>query len=61
MNTDTVKIRVYASTKFVGSKDSTVVEFDREDWDNMTGRERDDACLETLFDLINWGYDEVTK
>jgi hypothetical protein len=61
MNEDTVKIRVYVHIKFIGSEDSTVVEFGREYWEGMNDVERNDACFEALFELIDWGYDEVTR
>lgn len=53
MNEGTIEIKVYVSTNFVGSEDSTILVFDREDWNSMTWHEKNEACIEAMFEMID--------
>ena len=55
-----VKVRVVARTDMVGSQSETVLEFTKEEWDEMPENERNDVCFETVTtDLIEWDYEEI--
>lgn len=59
--TDTVKIRMTLSTRYVGSKVEEVEEIDREEWESMSGRQQD-SLIEELYNdfLSNNNYGGVT-
>lgn len=56
-----MKVKVTASTRFVGSKDSRVLTIDDEDIEGMSERERDDyieeCAQEALWDIVDWGWE----
>lgn len=54
-----IKIEVYVSTGLVGSRNSTVEEFDREEWEGMSCEEKDEACKDIMLGLIEWDFKEV--
>lgn len=54
-----VKIEISARTNKVGSQAKRVVEFDKEEWDEMDGDERQEVMLEELFNLIDWDWNPV--
>lgn len=56
---DTIKIRVYVGTKFVGSEDEQIVEVDREEWEDMSDSQQEKYMREIMFEMISWGYDPV--
>lgn len=56
---DTVKIKVWISTNKVGSKCSDVVEFDREEWESMSDKDKEDALQYAAFDYMEWGWEEL--
>lgn len=60
---ETISIRLTARTDRLGSTATKVVEIDREDWESMDSRERDECMLDELWNsgLIEWSYDEVGK
>lgn len=55
---DKVQIRVSISTQKVGSECTDVVEFDRNVWDAMTDDEKEDACREAAFNMVEWHWVE---
>jgi hypothetical protein len=54
-----VKVRVYVGTGVVGSERSRVISFAREDWESMSEKDREEACIETMYELICWGHEEL--
>lgn len=58
--TDTVKIRVWISTNKVGSECSDVVEFDREDWESLSDKDKEDELQDIAFSYMEWGWEEIT-
>jgi len=52
-------IKVWVETKTLGSSHSRSVEVDKETWEKLSEQERHDLMLDTLYELIDWGYDEV--
>lgn len=55
---DAVKIRVTIRTNKVGSECVDVLEFDREEWESMTAKERDVDCFEVAMNMVEWDWDE---
>ena len=53
---ETIEIKVWVSTEKIGSECSTTLEFYKEDWEEMTDSERDEACRDSMFEMIEWGY-----
>jgi hypothetical protein len=60
-----MKVTVYVSTGFVGSRREEEIEIDDEDIAGMTEQERDDyiddQAREVLWELINWGWEPVEE
>lgn len=54
-----MKVKVYVSTGYVGSKKEDVVEIDDEEWTDMSENERNDYFLEVMFEMINWGWEPL--
>ena len=54
-----MKVKVYVSTRYVGSKSEDIIEIDDEEWADMSDREKDEVMQEAMFDLIEWGYEEA--
>lgn len=54
---DDIEVVVYVRTDMVGSKVETTISFDRDEWESMSNKERDDACRDEMFKLISWGYE----
>lgn len=52
-----VKIRVYASTNRVGSKNETTIEIDAEEYAGMSEEAIEETCREVMFEMIEWGYE----
>lgn len=59
MEEETVQVTFYASTRYVGSKETVKVEFNKEDWDSMDDDERFEAALDALSGLeIGWNVED---
>lgn len=56
---DKIEIKITVRTDRVGSEDERVVEFDREEWQDMDEMERKEACLEIMIEMVQWDYEEV--
>lgn len=54
-----MKLRVTVKTRNVGSQVTTLIEIDREQWNDMSESEREEFMLESMFELIEWNYEEV--
>lgn len=58
-----MKIRVYVSTNMSGSESSRIIEISEEELEGLEGAERDqeiwDIAQETLWELIDWSWEEV--
>ncbi len=57
---DKIKVKVSVSTWKVGSQTETELEFNRDEWEEMSDEERDDICREQMFELIEWNYEVVS-
>lgn len=55
---DQITITVSVSTNRVGSRTEREITFDRLEWESMTEKERDEVCLDTMFEMIEWNYVE---
>jgi len=56
---DIVKIKVWISTNKVGSECSDVVEFDREEWESMSDKDKEDVLQDAAFNYMEWGWEEL--
>ncbi|KFC73310.1 MULTISPECIES: hypothetical protein [Massilia] len=56
---DKIKIRVAISTQKINSECVVELEFDRAEWEGMTDKEKDDACREAAFSMMEWYWNEV--
>lgn len=55
---ESIVITVYARTNKVGSDSTRELEFDRDEWEGMSEDERQAACRDVMFEMIEWGWDE---
>lgn len=51
-----VKIKVSVGTRKVGSRTDTEIEIDAEDWEDMSEEEREQFCMEAMFEMIDWDW-----
>lgn len=61
MSEDTIKIKYSIRTNKVGSDCEDVVEFDRETWELMSEREREEEMQAAAFEDIEWNFWEVEE
>jgi hypothetical protein len=54
-----VQIEISVRTNKVGSESKQIIQFDKEDWDDMGGDERQELMLEELFNMIDWDWNPV--
>ena len=54
-----VEVEISVSIGLVGCRQTTTIAFDKDEWESMDDTERDKACMETMFDMIEWNYEEV--
>ena len=52
-----IRIKIHAETDMVGSRVERIVEWDRKDWEEMSGQEKEEAMQDELWNLIEWGYE----
>lgn len=55
-----LKILVRVRTDKVGSDCKAEIEVDAEEWEDMNAQERDELCRNTVFEMIEWGYEVVS-
>jgi hypothetical protein len=53
---DKIIVTVTVSTNRVGSQCKEIVQVDREDWEGMSNRDRDEFTREIMFGMIDWGW-----
>lgn len=53
----TITIKVWAETNRVGSRNETSFTMPKDEWEEMSEKQRDEICQEALWDLI----DRTTK
>lgn len=51
-----IRVKVWIETDKVGSKCIDYLEYDEEEWESMSERERDEDCREVAFQMGEWGY-----
>jgi len=56
---DIIKVEYSISTNIYGSTCSGILEFDREEWDEMDESEREEIMRDAAFDNIEWEYQEL--
>ena len=56
---ETIKIKVYARTDYVGSECHDIVEFDKEEWESMSSEEQEEEMKDYAMNFIEWGYYEA--
>lgn len=54
---DNIKVTISIHNGLVGCTLKRDVSFDREEWDWLTETEKDEACLEEVMNMIEWGYE----
>ena len=54
-----ITIRVFVHNGYVNGTVVHEFKIEKEDWDEMSIEERDKLCLEVMWELIEWGYEEV--
>lgn len=54
-----MKIRVTAHTDRVGSSSSTEFEMDEEEWNSYSDQEKEEICLDSLWNLIDWNWEVI--
>lgn len=53
---DVITVTVYVRTDKIGSRCTREIEFDAEEWADMSESEKDEVCRETMFEMIEWGF-----
>jgi len=53
-----MKIKIWASTGYVGCVSSQTIEIPDEEWNEMTEDEREEYCLDIASNLFEWGFYE---
>lgn len=54
-----MRVKYWIQTDKVGSKCSDTVEVDEEEWQSMTGAERDEYMRVIAFNYLDWGFEEL--
>jgi len=56
-----MKVKLYAQTRYVGSKDSIVIDVDDDDWNNLNDNEKNQYMQDEYesSNLVEWGWEEV--
>jgi len=54
---DTIKIMVWVCTNKIGSRSERIIEFDKDEWERIGELGRDEACSETMHEMIEWNYE----
>lgn len=54
-----MKVKVSVSTNRLGSESTRIIEFDKEEWDEMSEKDREETCLEIMYEMIGWDYEVV--
>jgi len=54
-------IRGYIKTNMVGSKVKFELEFDDEEWDDMSWQEQDEAVFEHAMNHVEWTYEVLEE
>lgn len=58
--TQKIKIKIGASTGYVGATIEKVIEFEKEYWDSLSDSEKNAEVLEALESMgLSWWWDEV--
>lgn len=56
-----IKVKVRASLNGLRGEASTIIEFEKEDWEEMDDAERAEACEDTANELFYWDYEVLDK
>lgn len=56
--TKQLRITVYASLDLVGCIDSREFLHPEDEWNAMSQKDKDAACREELFEMVEWYYEE---
>jgi hypothetical protein len=56
-------VKIYARTRYVGSKDIIEIEVDDEEWNSLTDDEKNQYMQDEYENssLVEWGWEELTK
>lgn len=54
-----IKVKVWIKTDKVGSKCETTLPFSKEEWAELDDDDKEEACKDAAFDMIEWGFEEV--
>lgn len=54
-----MKVKVWLKTNLVNSERYKIIEIDDEEWNDMFDAEREDVCREVMFEMIDWGFEEL--
>jgi len=53
------KFEVFIQTNKVGSRCADIVEFEDEEWEDMSESEREETMKEIAFNYLDWGFKEL--
>lgn len=56
-----MKIEYYIQTNKVGSSCKDYVEIPDEEWEDMSYEERDKLMMDLVFNMVEWGYEEIIE
>ena len=56
-----MKIKLTVSIGLVGCKKTEIINWDDKEWAAMSEHEREDAMRESMFELIDWRYEELPQ
>jgi hypothetical protein len=54
-----MRLKIYVSTNKVGSLCEDIIDIDKEDWEIMDDREKNEFVLEQLMSIMDWGWEEL--
>lgn len=57
MEDEDITIKVWVETNRIGSRNETSFTMPKDEWEEMGEKQRDEICLEALWDLIDWNYE----
>lgn len=52
------RIKITIRTNKVGSLCEDILEFEDEEWEGMSEKEREEVCRSAAFDMMEWNYRE---
>ena len=54
-----MKVKIVVSLGLIGCTREATIEVDDEDWADMSDKDREEGCKETMLDMIEWYWEEA--